>query len=158
MFPECIIVDNTPYCMNDKRPTERIRFYEHNTSIIVCKCVGLSSAELFVHSLDLYRDQRIFTKPLRIIYEREHVFIVYPFSGTDALELAQSSFWMIYEHITLSVMEQLIEHLDLFHTRFCMAMGDIKPENIVYNNFTGIVKYIDLEYATACTRSADPVL
>jgi serine/threonine protein kinase len=149
MFPECIIVDKTPYCMNDKRPTERIRFYEHNKAIIVCKCVGLSSGELFVHSLDLYRDQRIFTKPLRIIYDREHVFIVYPFSGTDAFELAQSSFWMIYEHITLSVMEQLIEHLNLFHTRFSMAMGDIKPENIVYNNFTGIVQYIDLEYATA---------
>ena len=46
-------------------------------------------------------------------------------------------------------MEKLIEHLDLFHTRFSMAMGDIKPENIVYNNFTGVVKYIDLEYATA---------
>ena len=151
MFPECIIVDKTAYYMNNNMAvTSNIRFYEHNSTLLVCKVVGLSSGELFIHS-HLYRDQHIFVSPLRIIYDHNHVYIVYPFSGTDTLELAHSSFWSTYEHITLSVMEQLIDKLHLFHTRFSMAMGDIKPENIVYNNFTGIVKYVDLEYATAPT-------
>jgi serine/threonine protein kinase len=153
MFPDCIIVDKRPYCMsaNMTSISPHVRFYDHNSTVLVCKMVRLFSGELFFHTRthDLYKDQRIFVAPLRIIYDRASAYIVYPFSGNDAFELAQSGFWMTYEHITLSVMEKLIDNLDLFHTQFLMAMGDIKPENIVYNNFTGIAKYIDLEYASS---------
>ena len=86
---------------------------------------------------------------MRIIYDVDHAILVYPFAGTDALELTKTNFWNTYEHITLSAMDLLIERLALFHKQYRMAMGDIKPDNIVYQLYTGAVSYIDLEYATA---------
>jgi serine/threonine protein kinase len=47
---------------------------------------------------------------------------------------------------------RLIENLAMFHDRFSMAMGDIKPSNIVYHSFTDTVHYIDLEYSTTPPR------
>jgi serine/threonine protein kinase len=154
MFPVCILVKGTAYYLKDnQQPTShhRVRMYESSTNRVICKYVNLDSGELYFHTNagEQSNEQHIFTSPIRIIYHGDHAILVYPFAGQDALELAQVYFWTTYEHITLAVMDQLIERLALFHKRFLMAMGDIKPDNIVYNSFTGVVSYIDLEYATA---------
>ena len=153
MFPVCILVKGLAYYLKDKQHNDhqRVRTYESSTQRIICKYVNLDSGELYFHSHvgDQSNRQHIFTSPMRIIYHGDHAILVYPFAGLDALKLARTYFWNTYEHITLSVMDVLIERLALFHTRFRMAMGDIKPDNIVYNSSTGVVSYIDLEYATA---------
>jgi serine/threonine protein kinase len=134
------------------RLQERVRLYIGTTGQVVAKSVSRQSGELYfqLHAPDVCQQgHEIFLTPLHIIYNQDDVTLVYPFGGQDTLTLAKSNFWTEYEHITLSMMEHLIDQLRLFHAVFMMAMGDIKPDNIVYNSATGAVRYIDLEYATA---------
>ena len=158
MFPLCIIVNKEAYTLIDtKQPVRnsRIRLYESNTDRIVGKSVRLNSGELYFHTNN-EKQPHIFISPIRIIYHVDHAILVYPYAGLDAFELSRISFWTKSERATLTIMDNLVRQLVLFHQNFGMAMGDIKPSNIVYNSLTGIVSYIDLEYATAPRVFAPP--
>lgn len=151
MFPATILVNKSIYDIKE-RISDRIWLYRnHKRDTVVVKNVPLDSGELYfhLHVHEICHRQSIFVSPIRIIYNRDDVTVVYPFEGKDTLALAVSNFWTTHTHITLSVLVQLIEQLQVFHAIFMMAMGDIKPDNIVYNSSSGTARYIDLEYTTA---------
>jgi serine/threonine protein kinase len=149
-FPETIVVDSVIYRIRGSS-SPRVQLYQSLKNRIVGKLVNLDSGELDFHRQmrEGCNNQWIFVAPLRIIHGRNHAILVYPFRGIDALRLAQSRFWPTDENITLSFMHQLIDKLHRFHKTFGMGMGDIKPDNIVYDGSTGVASYIDLEYVTA---------
>jgi len=147
MFPETLMIQSSPYTLATSSMSGYTRLYKRLRDTVVCKYARLDSGEIYYHRRHRC-DTTIVVTPATILYRDDHAIIVYPYMGLDAATLARSDFWSLYEHVTLSTMETLISSLYTFHAQSQMAMGDIKPENIVYNTATGAVRYIDLEYAT----------
>lgn len=151
MFPDTIFVQNRRYTRTDDAMTGCVRLYKGPENRMVCKYVQLNNGEIFFHNrvcTSSARSRHLVVVPVRILYGHDYAILVFPFMGLDAAVLSQSDFWAQDAHVTLHAMEELIAGLHVFHTQFQMAMGDIKPDNILYNTTSGSVWYIDLEYAT----------
>ena len=145
-----VVLDSTPYIQEPSCMAQYVSMYTNHMydKKIIVKRVRTGTLELQFHKdmTGVYKDQQIFVIPLNIT--RYPPMLIFPFAGQDLLKLADLGFWTDYEQITLSNAEELMKKLYLFHRMYKMAIGDIKPENIVYDPTTGVGKFIDLEYVT----------
>jgi hypothetical protein len=152
MFPTTLTVRTVSYRLESVFKNLAIYQCPPNLHVVVKK-VQHENSELYfhLHVHDICFDQSVFVQPLHIQYNYDDVYIIYPYSGQTTCVLAQSNFWATYEHLTISIMYQLMEKMQFFHAVFMMAMGNITPISIVYNDLTGVVRYRDLEHTTAQT-------
>jgi len=121
---------------------------------ILCKCVRRDSGEVFFHRLFGRNDSVLF--PVDIQDVQTHVHLLYPVWGADLLEYTRCGRWTQDPETAAVVILALIEKLTQFHRDFQMAMGDIKPSNILYEETTRDVRYIDVDLCTAQPAHPDP--
>ena len=125
--------------------TTRLYKSTFTNKYIVCKKVRESSTELYFHEFVSLDSSDIYVAPIDYVFHDGERFLVFPYVGQDVFTLAMHGFWSTHEHITMTFYEEMLKKMDLFHIRYKMAIGDISPNNIVYDAKNGKGSFIDLE-------------